>query len=375
MVAPSLDPNARAEDRVERVVAVHIIRENLMNKKPFIGGFRNKLSGVLFHHACSQTLKLRKKVAVEKAERDSQTKTWNTRSMQTKRESGTQVERRDLVLDVSKDRVIEAKRYFTSEELHELKCQKAEDIQCFLRQCFAFRRVRRLKEAREEAELERVQEQARAAQAEAEDHQRQIDRRMHPRTPADFAILHKELEAWRLHETARIKSSGADPVTIHSQLADLLNKEVKLLQTIDRLKTAAGKENKENRIRETLEKMASPKEWETFGGDKVEVDTPFTTRAREMVELYNGLCLPDLPTQQRVDVLLHVKYTVKEFQCELTDDILEQIAREQDLLRRGRGASSLAGLRKRLSNLFLQFVESPQFNPEAANYLRVRCGT
>ena len=38
--------------------------------------------------------------------------------------------------------------------------------------------------------------------------------------------------------------------------------------------------------------MASPKEWSIRDGDKVEVDTPFTNRARELVELYSGLCEP-----------------------------------------------------------------------------------
>jgi hypothetical protein len=57
--------------------------------------------------------------------------------------------------------------------------------------------------------------------------------------------------------------------------------------------------------------MASPKEWASAGGDIVEVETPFTMRAKELVELYSGLTLTNLPKIQRVDVLLHVKYTVK----------------------------------------------------------------
>jgi len=31
----------------------------------------------------------------------------------------------------------------------------------------------------------------------------------------------------------------------------------------------------------------------------------------------------------------------------------------------------LAGLRKRLANLFLQFVTTPEFNPEASNFQKV----
>lgn len=41
------------------------------------------------------------------------------------------------------------------------------------------------------------------------------------------------------------------------------------------------------------------------------------------------------------------------------------------MLNRGRSESSLAGLRKRLANLFLQFIETPEFNPEAARFQKV----
>jgi len=163
--------------------------------------------------------------------------------------------------------------------------------------------------------------------------------------------------------------SGGSPEEIQAQLAELLAKEVKLLQTIDRLKLNAAKENKQTRTKETLEKMASPQEWSVAAGeDHVEVETPFTIRAKQLVELYSGLCLPSLPREQRVDVLLHVKQVVKQFDVEVTREILSLIQREEDLLRRGRQEQSLTGLRKRLSNLFLQFIDTPEFNPEAANY-------
>ena len=46
------------------------------------------------------------------------------------------------------------------------------------------------------------------------------------------------------------------------------------------------------------------------------------------MELYNGLRLPFLSIDERLDVLLHVKWTVKEFDCNLTRDIVELIDRE-----------------------------------------------
>ena len=74
---------------------------------------------------------------------------------------------------------------------------------------------------------------------------------------------------------------------------------------------------------------------------------------------------------QRLDVLLHVKWTVTEFDCPLTRDIVQLIDREADMLNRGRSEASLQGLRTRLANLFLQFIETPEFNPEAGRFQKV----
>jgi len=60
-----------------------------------------------------------------------------------------------------------------------------------------------------------------------------------------------------------------------------------------------------------LELMAEPKKWELHDGDVCQVHTPFSTRAKELMELYNGLNLPLLTIDERLDVLLHVKWTVK----------------------------------------------------------------
>lgn len=43
-----------------------------------------------------------------------------------------------------------------------------------------------------------------------------------------------------------------------------------------------------------------------------------------------------------------------------------QIDREADLLNRGRSLKSVDGLRRRIAGLFLVFIETPEFNPEAA---------
>jgi len=65
----------------------------------------------------------------------------------------------------------------------------------------------------------------------------------------------------------------------------LLKKEVRLLQTIDRLKNNASVKNKDERVTSFLETISAPKRWCKQDGQIVIVDTPFTTRARELYEL------------------------------------------------------------------------------------------
>lgn len=203
-----------------------------------------------------------------------------------------------------------------------------------------------------EAELKRRQ----AEMLNEEDNRRkqEIERRMHPKNNKDFDILYNELEVWRLNETKKIKGSKE---LNHEEkklaMRVLLNKETKILQQIDRLKITAHEKNKTEKINNFLKAMSDPKLWKRSDGRFTEVHTPFSTRAKELMQLYNGLRLPFMTTDERLDVLLHTKWTVKEFDCNLTREIVDLIDREADMLNRGRSENSLEGLRKRLSNLFL----------------------
>lgn len=67
---------------------------------------------------------------------------------------------------------------------------------------------------------------------------------------------------------------------------------------------------------------------------QVMVHTPSTVRAAELQQLYRGLTLPNLTLDERLDVLLHVKWAVKEYDTPSTREIVELIDREADLLNR-----------------------------------------
>merc|ERR1712188_277924 len=91
------------------------------------------------------------------------------------------------------------------------------------------------------------------------------------------------LEAWRRNETTRIHNSNADEATKKAALKQLLHKETKLLQTVDRLKIQAHAINRDAKTQQMLEAMAKPKVWAQTDGEATTVHTPFTTRAKELM--------------------------------------------------------------------------------------------
>lgn len=68
----------------------------------------------------------------------------------------------------------------------------------YTRGCKARQRAKELREKREERQAFLAEEAAHKQQEAEERRRREIERRMRPRTTADFEILYNELEAWRL---------------------------------------------------------------------------------------------------------------------------------------------------------------------------------
>ena len=96
-----------------------------------------------------------------------------------------------------------------------------------------------------------------------------------------------------------------------------------------------------------------------------QVHTPDTARAAQLVALYRALRAPTGDDADRLEALRAMQRCAAQFDCMLTRDLLDLSAREADLIARGRPPAALQPLRRRIANLFLQFMETPQFNPQA----------
>jgi len=145
-----------------------------------------------------------------------------------------------------------------------VKQRDALTIQCAARQFIARRIAREKLETKlKAAEVIRKHEaeQLRQAQEEAE-----MNKRSNPRTPADFQKLTHQVEAWVKQETERIRAIAKNKAERQTMFNDLVRKETKLIQQIDRLRIKAHKENTQMRITNTLQMMASPKVWEMSNG-------------------------------------------------------------------------------------------------------------
>jgi hypothetical protein len=125
-------------------------------RKLYLGGYRNKLTGHLYHHAQTQTPTDEKRVQRDYSNlrtRETQTTERRTLSVQPYRESGTQMDRVDLITNRRNDRVLYSRSYFTSDELFVKKKAAVIEIQRTWRGCMARHRAQRTRHRNVEYEI------------------------------------------------------------------------------------------------------------------------------------------------------------------------------------------------------------------------------
>ena len=348
--------------------------EKASSQKLYLGGYRNKETGQIYHHSSTQTPTLSKKVVKDVSKlrcRETQTYKERTVSVQPYRESGTQMQREDVLLDDKNDYEIESKAYFTSDQLLELKRKNTVFIQRVWRGYMARCRAYNARKSNEEYAAKLVEDARIAKEASQKKQEADMHRRAHPVTNEDFAVLYNELDTWRKGEITKIKATTSLGEERNKAMNALLLDETKALANIQRLKVKARKSTYTEKTNTMLGNMAKPRKWQLSSGEEAQVVTPATQRAKELLDLYNALQNPvdGAPIDERLDVLLHVKWTVLEFDSPISTDIADLTDREADLLNRGRPIKSMERLRKRLSNLFLEFIENPKYNPRAADFV------
>lgn len=212
---PYADPLYRMPDEIEVKVEgpdgdyyFPVRVEKFSGRKPYIGGFRNKKTGTIYHHGNSQTPTENKKSFLDNSHlrtRETQTYVTRTVSTQSYREYGTQMERVDCYIDNSEDRELAAGKYYTSTELDSDKRVKAIEIQRTWRGHIARHRAILLTQHIAARERKEFDDRVSAVKREKELLHRELRRKVSPASKLDFALLFNELETWRQQEVTRIK--------------------------------------------------------------------------------------------------------------------------------------------------------------------------
>uniref|UniRef100_H3AU17 IQ motif and ubiquitin domain containing n=1 Tax=Latimeria chalumnae TaxID=7897 RepID=H3AU17_LATCH len=341
--------------------------------KPFLGGYKHKVTGVEFHNAGTQTRpKKRPDKGIDVFCRDTQKQTVVEKHQyqQTANTTSTQMNKIGCYISNMTDKLSKPKKYLTAAELRAIRLIAVIVIQKYFRRWHAKRYVDGLRRQRDQRlEWEREEELHKKREKEARLRQ-EYERRMNPKTKEDFDLLYNALAGWKQEELDHINSTltGAER---KAALCALQEQEAQLIASIGRHKLDADEENHQKSIQSLLDKCAAPKKWKAFDGLITEMDTQFTIRARQLRDIYNSITMKYLTHDERLDALLTLKHTIKEHNCKLTQEIMELIDREADLLMRQVKDSNLEGLRKRIATLFLQYIKTPTFNPEIVRLLKV----
>jgi hypothetical protein len=355
----------------EEIKDVLVAIDGPVLKKPFIGGYHDKSSGKEFHHASAQTLpKFRPDDGIARFQRDTQTFKLRNRYQQVSMDAATQMNQTGCYISDKTDKIIVPKQYETADVYHSKILKKVIVLQSYWRRWLAKKYVDGLRKEKHQRMIWEEEERIKKQKEKEARKKREFERRMNPRTKEDFDLLYHALEMWRLDELERINATTSGPER-KAALCMLLEQEAALIASIGRHKVVADEENEEKKIRQFLEATASSRKWIAFDGEETQMDTQYTLRANHLKDLYETVTMESLAKDERLDILLTLKATVREHDCKLTREIVELVDREADLLVRDTKPSALQGLRKRISTLFLQYCKTPLFNPEAAKHIKV----
>ena len=361
------------ERRIEvggRSIRVEI--DYFFGEKPYLGGWRHKKTRKEYHNAATQTDNAAKaeKQAKELRSRQVQTRPEVDQELQTTSEKGTQVARLGLYVLKEDDRNLEySGTYTTADQLSNRYLFQVMFVQRVCRGWIARKKVNQMREVYGRQKDQEAEEKKQKAEEQYQRKMEEADRCENPKTKADFDMLYNKLEEWRRKEEDGLEER--DGRALNVARAKLVMQEATMLSKISQNKNLANLEGKERAVRDFLERASSPHCWALSGGGTIRIETPDTKRALELRNLYIRLKCDDMIPEERVLVLVDLKENISQWGCRLTKELGELIKRETDMMERGVKHSNLGGLRQRILHLYLQYVRTPRYNPEARRYLRL----
>ncbi|TPP57360.1 IQ and ubiquitin domain-containing protein [Fasciola gigantica] len=344
--------------------------------KLFLGGYRHTISKKRYLHAYSQTRGLpRPNSEVQVFSRDTQTYRMKHFGQATVNHMSTQFSKPGFFVSNYQDQLRTPGVYETADEYLARILKQIIVIQKYTRRWLAKRYVDRLRKIRNAFEQWKREHENTLKRDREKRVNEDLERRLHPKCRADFDRLFNALEQWRRSELAKIDRQQLSTAERKAALALLLDDETELISAIGRHQLCASKKGRETAQVNLLRKAAAPVRWiSSINGRPLEIETPQTLRAKELLDIYISLSMECLTKEERLDILLTAKRITGVYQLKICKEIVSLIDREAELMMRGVREDQLRGLRRRILSRFVKFSEIPQVNPEIAKYLSVPSG-
>ncbi|XP_057324171.1 IQ and ubiquitin-like domain-containing protein [Microplitis mediator] len=326
-------------------------------KKPYLGGWKHRATGVIYHNAASQTGPLAANNVENFCSREVQCINTKDDAFQTGINKATQMWRKDCYISSEKDRYITCGIYETAEEEEIRKNKKAIIIQrCYrswkllknIKFCaMAYRKLRDDCTKHEEEKIKLHEERNRLG----------VIRQVYPQKRADFDKILALIETWRQWNQQRIRRNFFRGGMTAENLR-MLEKIREMLKDVDKHRRSIRDERTSKQLTEFLTFHSEPVRWTGYKGKLIEMVTLRVQRARELKNLYDLLVNESYCSiEKRIEMFIHLKYALSLHNCYPALDLADLIEQKILLLSRGLG-SSLVNLDKRISIGFLYFARN-----------------
>lgn len=229
----------------------------------------------------------------------------------------------------------------------------------------AWKMKQRLKELSAEFQKQMRLEQERDEQERKDDEERKkkdLVRKVFPMRSEDFAMLYNmvcwqkqsnhskpitrrvlQVDRWKKSEIERIISMSCGAAKI-AEFYLLLEKEIEILQSIDRLRSKVKKDLEIKKVIDFFQAIGSPIEWDSdYKHIHISMDTLEAQRGRQYFDLYQKLCNKYLNKEERLEIYANIKQYLNTHNCSESQEIVALIDRVCELIARGMSSNYLTG--------------------------------
>lgn len=190
---------------------------------------------------------------------------------------------------------------------------------------------------------------------------KEINAKTFPRTRDDFAMLYSMVDRWKRAQIDRIAKNCSGAAKL-AEFYLLLNKEIEMLSAIEQHRQKIKKEMKDIALMKFFKDISDPVRWKSYKGIKVSMDTIETQKGREYKNIFYDACNHKQPVEDRLEFIKNLRDSLKEHNCVISNELVSLLNREEELLIHQVDETTLDMLRKRIEQLLLKHMQTPECN-------------